>query len=183
MEWIKVTDSQREVSQLRSGDTSVSNYMRVPYLRLKPPRPLCGCPRQSDQAGVVAAGSRQAGEGDRTRKVCVRGRAPSVYLGRPVASPSLAPGGPPRCPCWIPADACNYIREVLLRPQASTLSPGRAGEDSDTGAAPQKRGFSIHGPLPSPTVHGALILEFSVVPRLGANMDISGPGNMTAPIT
>lgn len=72
-EWIKVTDSQREVSQLRSGDTSVSNYVRVSCLSIKPPRPLSGCPRQRDQAGVVAAGSCQPGEGHRTRKVCVKG--------------------------------------------------------------------------------------------------------------
>lgn len=50
-------------------------------------------------------------------------------------------------------DACAYIREVLLRPQASHCSPGRSGE----GAAPLEQGFSIHLPLPSPTVHGALI--------------------------
>ena len=68
-------------------------------------------------------------------------------------------------------DACGYIREVLLRPQAPRRSPGRSGE----GAAPLKRGFSIHHPLRSPTVPGALILDFRVVPRLGANMDILGP--------
>lgn len=72
-------------------------------------------------------------------------------------------------------DACGYIREVLLRPQASLQS-----REVRRGAAPLEQGFSICLPLPSPIVHGALILDFRVVPCLGANMDILGPRDIIA---